>query len=62
MPDFIVKRQTTKQDYDIIKKLLIKVRDQFLKEKFIKRNPEGKKLEDLTVTDEDLVELSFFDD
>lgn len=59
IPDLIVKKRYTRKDYDVIIKLLNKVKKLFLAHKAT--IVQGIKLEDLSVTDEDLVPLDLFD-
>ena len=59
LPDLILAKQITKKDYKTISRLLLKVKAAYLSEK-AKSMPD-KRIEDLNVTDEDLVPLSLFD-
>jgi hypothetical protein len=59
MPEFIIKEKVTRKDYEVISKLLKKVKSLYLEEK-LERFPE-KKIEDLNVTDEDWVPLDYLE-
>ena len=59
IPDLIIKKRYPRKDYDLIIKLLNKVKKLFLAHKAT--IVQGVKLEDLSVTDEDLVPLELFD-
>lgn len=59
LPDLLLRKQVTKTDYALIKKLLLKVKTAFLAKKAEK--VELKPGEELNVTDEDLVELEHLD-
>jgi hypothetical protein len=59
MPEFIIKEKITRKDYEVISKLLKKVKSLYLEEK-LERFPE-KKLEEINVTDEDWVPLDYLE-
>lgn len=59
IPELILKKQVTKKDYEVLTKLLLKVKQQYLDIKS-KQHPE-KRMEELTITDEDMVPLELFD-
>ena len=59
IPDLIIKKKYPKKDYEQIIKLLNKVKKLYLAHKAT--IIQGAKVEELTVTDEDLVPLDLFD-
>lgn len=59
IPDLIIKKRYLRKDYDLIIKLLNKVKKLFLAHKAT--IVQGVKVEDLSITDEDLVPLELFD-
>ena len=59
MPEFIIKEKIARKDYEVISKLLKKVKSLYLEEK-LERFPE-KKLEEINVTDEDWVPLDYLE-
>ena len=61
IPDLIVKKKFTRKDYESIIKLLNKVKKAYLVEKADILKDKNKPLEEIVVTDEDLVPLELFD-
>ena len=59
IPELILKKQVTKKDYEVLTKLLLKVKQSYLEMKS-KQQPD-KRIEELAITDEDMVPLELFD-
>lgn len=59
IPELILKKQVTKKDYEVLTKLLLKVKQQYLNMKS-KQQPD-KRQDELSITDEDMVPLELFD-
>ena len=60
IPDLIVKKKYQRKDYDLIMKLLNKVKKAYLVQKSM--ITENKDLQELEITDEDLIPLELFDE
>lgn len=58
MPDFIVRKQVTKKDYEVISNLLTKVKREFLVQKAL-LFPD-RPLDQINISDEDQVPLELF--
>ena len=61
IPDLIVKKKYTRKDYESIIKMLNKVKKAYLVEKADILKDKNKSLEEIVITDEDLVPLDLFD-
>ena len=55
----IIRKKVTKKDYDLLTKLLLKVKNEYIIQKH--QLMPDKRLEDINITDEDLVPLELFD-
>jgi hypothetical protein len=61
IPDLIVKKKFTRKDYESIIKMLNKVKKAYLVEKADILKEKNKPLEEIVVTDEDLIPLDLFE-
>lgn len=60
IPEMLVKKRTSKKDFELIQTMLLKIKKKYLVQKAL-LFPD-RPIENLAITDEDLVPLEFLDD
>lgn len=60
IPEMLVKKRTSKKDFELIQTMLLKIKKKYLVQKAL-LFPD-RPIENLSITDEDLVPLEFLDD
>ena len=60
IPEMLVKKKTSKKDFELIQTMLLKIKKKYLVQKAL-LFPD-RPIENLSITDEDLVPLEFLDD
>lgn len=59
IPELILRKKVTKKDYEQLTKLLLKVKRSYISQKH--SSMQDKRIEDVNITDEDMVPLDLFD-